>query len=285
MKIKVIMTGGTIGSESISGVIYNKPNKDITDISQNPNFRDIEFEKVYPYSILSENIALENWQSLTEELDRDNSGYDGIIITHGSDTLSYTSAMVSIYCQDTKIPIVLTGSDKVLTDPSANGLPNLAKATELIRENRCGVWTVFDRVFPANEITEADCFTDRFSQGKCSAVPTKVKRNIKLKKRVLMLKEYPFFDYSCIEPTEDIGAVLLVCYHSGTANESSVSRLIEKCRNRGIKLWLQGLKPNREIYSSTEKLIKNGAVPLYGVTPEYALAELTFMINSGLEVE
>ncbi|MBQ9673228.1 MAG: asparaginase [Ruminococcus sp.] len=279
MKIKVILTGGTVGSNNQNGIIRNSPKNNVVDFWLEKNPCDIEFVSVMPYSILSENLTLENWQMLINELQKDYSAFDGIIITHGSDTLSYTSAMVAVYCKDFSIPVVLTGSDKVLSDKKANGLPNFGKAVELIRKNQIGVWTVFNEVYPSDSVCEADCFTDRFSLGSCTPIDFKPERNVALKKRVLIIKEYPFADYDILTLTEDIKAVLLVGYHSGTANEKSVAKLAEKCKTNGVLLYLQGLKRKSGIYSSTDKIIKSGVKPLFDVTAEYAFAYLTFLIN------
>ena len=279
MKIKVIMTGGTVGSEEKNGVISNDKNKDVVAHWKEKSKSDIEFTKAYPYSILSENICIENWEMLLQELKKDITGYSGIIITHGSDTLSYTSAMVSIFCRDFKIPVVLTGANKVLSHPDSNGISNFEKAVDIIRENKTGVWTVFDGIYPANCIMEANCFTDKFSLGECSEKYPEFNFDIKFKNKVMIIKEYPFADYSAVDLANDVKAVLLVGYHSGTANENSVKVLAEKCINKGIDLYLQGLSSKSGIYSSTDNLMKSGVTPLYDMTAEYAFAFLMFEIN------
>lgn len=280
VKIKVIMTGGTVGSEEKDGVISNEKNKDVVALWQEKSKSEIEFTKVYPYSILSENICTENWEMLLQELNKDIAGYSGIIITHGSDTLSYTSAMVSIFCKDFKIPVVLTGANKVLSDPESNGIPNFDKAVNIVKENKIGVWTVFDEVYPANSVMEANCFTDKFTLGECSGrYPDVDFANIKFKNKVMIIKEYPFADYSNINFPRDVKAVLLVGYHSGTANENSVKILADRCKLSGIPLYLQGLSRDSGVYSSTDNLIKGGVIPLYDMTTEYAFAYLMFEIN------
>lgn len=279
MKIKVIMTGGTVGSEEKDGVISNDKNKDVVALWLEKSKSNIEFAKVYPYSILSENICTENWELLLQELKKDITGYSGIIITHGSDTLSYTSAMVSIFCKDFKIPVVLTGANKVLSHPDSNGIPNFEKAVDIVRENKTGVWTVFDEIYPANCIMEANCFTDKFSLGECSGKYPEFNFDIKFKNKVMIIKEYPFADYSSFDFPSEVKAVLLVGYHSGTANENSVKILAQKCRDKGISLYLQGLSSKSGIYSSTDNLMKSGVIPLYDMTAEYAFAYLMFEIN------
>ena len=279
MKIKVIMTGGTVGSEEKNGVISNDKNRDVAGLWKEKSHSDIEFSKAYPYSILSENICIENWEMLLQELNKDITGYSGIIITHGSDTLSYTSAMISIFCRDFKIPVVLTGANKVLSHPDSNGIPNFEKAVDIVRENKTGVWTVFDGIYPANCIMEANCFTDKFSLGECSGKYPEFNFDIKFKNKVMIIKEYPFADYSAVDLANDVKAVLLVGYHSGTANENSVRVLAQKCRDKGISLYLQGGSSKSGIYSSTYNLKKSGVIPLYDMTAEYAFAFLMFEIN------
>ena len=274
------MTGGTVGSEEKDGVICNEKNKDVVALWLEKSKSEIEFTKVYPYSILSENICTENWEMLLQELKKDIAGYSGIIITHGSDTLSYTSAMVSIFCKNFKIPVVLTGANKVLSHSKSNGIPNFDKAVNIVKENKIGVWTVFDEVYPASSVMEANCFTDKFTFGECSGrYPDVDFANIKFKNKVMIIKEYPFADYSTVEFPQDVKAVLLVGYHSGTANENSVKILADRCKLSGIPLYLQGLSRDSGVYSSTDNLIKGGVIPLYDMTTEYAFAYLMFEIN------
>ena len=88
MKIKVILTGGTVGSEKVNGVVKNNKDSNIALMWKEMFNSNIDFEVVNLYSILSENIKTENIEMLFAELRKDYSDYKGIIITHGSDTLS-----------------------------------------------------------------------------------------------------------------------------------------------------------------------------------------------------
>ena len=96
MKIKVILTGGTVGSEKVNGIVKNNKDSNIASMWKEKFNSNIDFDVVNLYSILSENIKIKNIEMLFAELIKDYSDYKGIIITHGSDTLSYTSAFVSI---------------------------------------------------------------------------------------------------------------------------------------------------------------------------------------------
>ncbi len=274
------MTGGTIASEIRDNIIYNCGEKDIVDYWQESNSNEeITFEKIKPYSILSENIEIENWNMLLDELRKDYDDYNGIIITHGSDTLSYTSAMVSIFCKDFSVPVVLTGSNKVLSDNTGNGVPNFHKAVGIITRGKTGVWTVFDEVYSSDSIQEANCFNDRFEAGRCFLKAPSFDKNIVLKNNVLMIKAFPFADYSIINIDHTIKAVLLIGYHSGTANERAVDILLNKCRKRNIPLYLQGQAREAGVYSSAHDMVNSGIKIFSDVTPEYAYAYLMF-INS-----
>lgn len=280
MKIKVIMTGGTIASEIHDNIINNNAQLDVVDCWQRENPQsDTQFVKVNIYSILSENIEIDNWNTLLNELRCEVADYDGIIITHGSDTLSYTSGMVSIFCKDFHIPVVLTGSNKVLSDNTSNGIPNFHKAVDIIKREKVGVWTVFDSVYSADSVQEADCFTDRFTSGRCFLPKPDFNKNVVLGNNVVIIKAYPFADYSMLNFDDRVRAVLLIGYHSGTANEHSVAVLNDKCKERGITLYLQGQASEAGVYSSTEAMEENGVVVLKDVTPEYAYAYLMF-VNS-----
>jgi len=78
------------------------------------------------------------WQTLITAIEAQHpEHYDGIIITHGTDTLAYTAAALSFYFNAIKIPILLVSSDYPLDDSKANGLDNFMCAVEFIRQ-KCG---------------------------------------------------------------------------------------------------------------------------------------------------
>ena len=71
----------------------------------------------------------EYWQQLAQKIaDAANSGKEGIIIGHGTDTMSYTSAALSFMLQDLSIPVVLVGSQRSSDRPSSDAALNLINA-------------------------------------------------------------------------------------------------------------------------------------------------------------
>ena len=135
MKILVIFTGGTIGSTLSDGWISPDADKKYQLIAK---FREVssskaEFDSLTPYTILSENLSARELNLLIDcvrdKLSRD---YDGIIVTHGTDTLPFTASALSLALGTDCLPVVLVSSNYPLEDSRANGLANFAAAVSFI---------------------------------------------------------------------------------------------------------------------------------------------------------
>ncbi|MGB9929948.1 MAG: Glu-tRNA(Gln) amidotransferase subunit GatD, partial [Methanosarcina sp.] len=75
-------------------------------------------------SILSENMDTESWQNLARAIVEEiEAGADGIIVTHGTDTMMYTAAALS-FMIETPVPIVLVGSQRSADRPSSDNAMN-----------------------------------------------------------------------------------------------------------------------------------------------------------------
>ena len=69
------------------------------------------------------------WKKLAEKIKQaTDSGIDGIIIGHGTDTMSFTSAALSFMLKNLPIPVVLTGSQRSSDRPSSDAALNLINA-------------------------------------------------------------------------------------------------------------------------------------------------------------
>ena len=138
--ILVVFTGGTIGSAASEGTINTSstaPFKLIQQFQQHyKNHQQIHFSIIQPLQILSENLAPCIWETLITAIDAQYPDqYDGIIITHGTDTLAYSAAALSFCFHAIKIPMLLVSSDYPLDDRRANGLENFICAVEFILQN------------------------------------------------------------------------------------------------------------------------------------------------------
>lgn len=138
MKIGIVFTGGTIGSRiDQSGYISAAKATPflLLEMYREQYGNDIDFVVEEPYCILSENLRAEYLlrlaacvESMLEQED-----IEGIVITHGTDTLQYTAAFLGYVFGGTKIPVVLVSSNYVLEDSRANGFTNFGYALEFIK--------------------------------------------------------------------------------------------------------------------------------------------------------
>ncbi len=139
MRIRVIFTGGTIGSSVKKGFADVDPKMRYELLRRFQDDPDIEFDTSAPFSMLSENLSARELNLLQQELTAGLAGgYDGIIVTHGTDTLQYTAAAIELAFADAAIPIVLVSADYPLEDARSNGYINFEAAVEWIRSSPVG---------------------------------------------------------------------------------------------------------------------------------------------------
>jgi len=148
MKIKIIFTGGTISSRLNENVIsvetenFSKMQL-IENFNKASNFADIEFISSQPLNVLSENMSINNLNTLINEIKNTNfSEIDGIIITHGTDTLGYTANILAILLAGIKIPVVLVSSNYILSDEKSNGNDNFFNAVDFIKKKQDLHWSL-----------------------------------------------------------------------------------------------------------------------------------------------
>lgn len=153
MKLAVIFTGGTIGSQiQENGYINSAKETNYYLLEQYRNHfgKGVSFETYEPYHILSENLQADNLSLLIQTIKNiimkdyspsinttnpeTDGNIQGIIITHGTDSLAYTASILQYIFSYSQIPIILVSSDYVLTDQRANGLTNFCHAVNFIRQ-------------------------------------------------------------------------------------------------------------------------------------------------------
>ena len=173
-RVLVVFTGGTIGSKKQHKSIHVAQDgayaileeyKRLADCRQ-----DIILDTVQPLNILSENLTPQDWQVLATAIHAvDKSQYDGILVTHGSDTLAYTAAMMSYLFANISIPLVFTASNYPIADERSNGIRNFSHSLDFIAE-AClpGIFVVYENdqgaanVYLGTQITQCESFTDQF---------------------------------------------------------------------------------------------------------------------------
>ena len=129
--LKLFGTGGTVASrlDYTTGAVIPSftPGELFSAVPELAEICNLDCEIVF--EILSENMKVENWQKLAEKVKKAvNSGINGIMIGHGTDTMSFTSAALSFMLKDLSIPVVLVGSQRSSDRPSSDAAFNLINA-------------------------------------------------------------------------------------------------------------------------------------------------------------
>lgn len=146
-KILVIFTGGTIGSEQTGkSVSLNTSKRKLLIERYTRKFGDgVAFDTLSPINILSENVQKADFEKLYDCVKAtDCAQYDGVIITHGTDTLCFTVNWFSQVMCDFPLPIVFVSALYPIDDARSNGIANFSGAVDFIEKaNLKGVYCSF----------------------------------------------------------------------------------------------------------------------------------------------
>lgn len=143
--ILLLATGGTIASRPSEDGL--KPGYSIEEllgftVSIRRHY-DIVTKDIL--SLDSSNIQPEEWQLIAREIAAHVSDFDGVVITHGTDTMAYTASVLSFMLQGLPIPIVLTGSQLPVDVQLSDALTNLETALAMAASQTPGVFLAFNR--------------------------------------------------------------------------------------------------------------------------------------------
>src|SRR6056297_3168655 len=130
--VSLISTGGTIAStvDYRTGAVTAQFDAEdvlraVPDLAGRANYRG----RVVA-NILSENMTPAVWRELAEAIETEiESGTDGVVVMHGTDTMQFTAAAMS-FMLDTPVPIVFTGSQRSADRPSSDNVLNAVCAVE-----------------------------------------------------------------------------------------------------------------------------------------------------------
>ena len=97
------------------------------------------------FSMDSSNIQPEEWSVLAAAADEAMRECDGVVITHGTDTMGYTAAALSYMLLGQEKPVILTGSQLPLGAPLSDAETNLSCAIEAAAQGVAGTYVCFNR--------------------------------------------------------------------------------------------------------------------------------------------
>jgi glutamyl-tRNA(Gln) amidotransferase subunit D len=133
-RVAILSTGGTIASKvdyRTGAVNPALTAQDFYDtVPELQSFANVSAKIIM--SVLSENIRPTDWTMIARTVASEiKSGTDGVVIAHGTDTLGFTAAALSLALQNLPVPVVLVGSQRSSDRPSSDSAMNLVGAVTL----------------------------------------------------------------------------------------------------------------------------------------------------------
>lgn len=319
MRILAIFTGGTIGSsKGRDGRIAPEHKMQHNLLEWYQQFgHDIVFQVEEPYYILSENLQAANLNKLIECVRGHllKGDADGILIMHGTDTLQYSSAVLSYIFGWSPVPIMLVSSDFPLEDERANGYMNFRYAVEFIKGGYGkGVFVSYSnpgdipRIHRGTKIlahqeyssaveSVAGMYYGAFHQKKYIQNPNyRVGKNLtslfgREDKAKLnpdgsgILRIVPYVGMTYPELSGDVRAVLHESFHSGAiAASAGLEKFASDAGKLGIPIYLTGLCTGEAEYESVGCCRKLGIQPLRESAAISQYCKLWLLISNGLSL-
>ena len=143
-KVLLLTTGGTIAArENGQGLTPGIHCEDLLQML--PELKDyFQIDSQDILNLDSSNIQPEEWQYIAQIVAEKLPYYDGIIITHGTDTMAYTASALSYMLQNLQKPVVLTGAQIPIERMFTDAKRNLQTAFAAVDQGIKGVTIAFD---------------------------------------------------------------------------------------------------------------------------------------------
>ena len=137
--ILLIYTGGTIGmkEDPRTGVLCPFDFSQV--MSEVPELKNMIYKlDVYSFTPLidSSDVSIPFWRTLADLIAENYSKYDGFVVLHGTDTMSYSASALSFMLEDLEKPVVFTGSQLPIGKLRTDGKENLISSIEVASARR-----------------------------------------------------------------------------------------------------------------------------------------------------
>ena len=317
--ILIIYTGGTIGMKQDPVDFTLKPFNFGQILSEVPEIRKFVCRvDTYSFSPLidSSDAQPEFWIDLARLIKKEYANYDGFVVLHGTDTMSFTASALSFMLENLEKPVVFTGSQLPIGMLRTDGKENLISAVEiasaadehgrpivpevtvffdshLCRGNRTikysaeNFWAFRSENAPALADTgiHIKYNLDEIRYPKQYGNPLKISET--LDTDVAILKIFPGMRENMVRAlfaTEGLRAVILETFGSGNApTQKWFLDIISEADRRGLIIMnitqcIAGCV-DMEAYATGIELKKMGVVSGYDSTLEAALAKLFYLMG------
>lgn len=321
----LIYTGGTIGMKQDMKDLTLKPFDFSQILDEVPEIRKFAF-KIDTYSfeppIDSSDVEPSLWQDLARLIKDKYEDYDGFIILHGTDTMSYSASALSFMLDGLTKPVIFTGSQLPIGVPRTDGKENLISAVEIASaKDKDGhpavpeVCVCFDSLLMrGNRSTKVNSEVFRAFQSPNFPPLAEAGINIRynneyirkpndwyqsltintdLDTRVSILKIHPGITPEVVRNIlcgKDTRAIIMETYGSGNAPTRDWFLDIVKessAMNKIIVNVTQCLAGtvNMNIYANGKALERAGVIDGYDSTTESALAKLFYLMGKSSDNE
>ncbi|MEM3404017.1 MAG: Glu-tRNA(Gln) amidotransferase subunit GatD [Nitrososphaeria archaeon] len=317
-KAVIISTGGTIASRVDYRTGGVRPALSASDLlSVVPELGDIaQVDADLLFSIYSENMTFSHWSKLSERIyNYIKEGYNGVVVTHGTDTMGYAAAALSFALHKTPIPILLVGSQRSSDRPSSDAASNLIAAmVTSLKAPFSGVyvsmheWVSDERISIHVGTKVRKLHTSRrdafksintspvavYKDGELNVLRNDLpKRGVsddfrifpKFEEKVSLIKFYPGFDPSIIESLYQKGYKGLVLEGTGLGhvNKLTADSLKKLIRDGFIVCMTSQCIYGRvrlTVYDTGRDLLDAGVLPLEDMLPETAFVKLSWCLGN-----
>jgi len=313
--LKLFGTGGTVASrlDYTTGAVIPSftPGELYSTVPELAEICNLDCEIVF--EILSENMNVENWQKLAKKVKKAvDSGINGIMIGHGTDTMSFTSAALSFMLKDLSIPVVLVGSQRSSDRPSSDAAFNLINAAvvansdiaevvvtmlgssshdyglihrgTLVRKMHTSVRNTFRTInnIPLGMVQnrKIKMFTDEYKVR--SKLETQAITNFE--KKIALIYSYPEMDNELINFYVDKGYRGIVFAGTGLGHiPTTLYDSLKRAIQEGITILMTSQTLHgfvgMNVYSTGRELQNIGIIPGQNLLPEVAYVKLGWVLG------
>jgi len=321
--VLIIYTGGTIGmiedieTGALTPIDFSQISQQVPELQRfNITIDTISFDPV----IDSSDINVEFWVKLAQTLKSNYEQYDGFVILHGTDTMSFTASMLSFMLENQSKPVILTGSQLPIGKIRTDGKENLITAIEVAAAKRGEhpivpeVCIYFEnKLYRGNRTTKHNAeYFDAFSSSnypllaeagikikynhKAIHQPThhrRLKIHTQIDNNVAILKLFPGLNRNYVEAvlsTPALKGLVLETFGAGNAitDHWFVESLQKAIKSGLIIVNVTQCRAGSVImgrYETSVKLKEIGVVSGYDITTEAAITKLMFLFGQNLEKE
>lgn len=319
-KILLIYTGGTIGMQkdfetgslkafNFSKLLHRVPELKLLDCA----IETISFEN----PIDSSNISPESWVAIAEVIEENYEAFDGFVVLHGSDTMSYSASALSFMLENLGKPVIFTGSQLPIGDLRTDAKENLITAIQIasLQENGKPVITevglYFEyKLYRGNRTTKIsaehfNAFTSpnypfliesgvHLKVNKDLLLPFDEKEPLRVHKvfdnQVVIVKMFPGINQKVLETLlhiPDLKGIVLETYGSGNApTEEWFIELLQQAIISGIHIvnvtQCSGGSVNMGKYETSSELKKIGVISGKNCTTEAAITKLMHLLGQNI---